>query len=79
MILGADLFCDGIGYGIDDLKIYLRIFVISEYLNSPPQLFQYERKTIRTLVAEEMYYGLIISHAKQCKLIHDELTTNFIA
>ena len=32
------------------------------------------RNTIQTLVAEEMYYGLILPRAKQCKTIHDELT-----
>ena len=38
-----------------------------------------ERKTIRTLVAEEIYYGFIFLHAKQCKIIHDESATYFIA
>ena len=32
-----------------------------------------ERKTIRALVAEEMYYGLIFPSVKKCKTIHDEL------
>ena len=31
--------------------------------------------TIRSLIAEEMYYGLLFSRAKQCKTILDELTT----
>ena len=34
--------------------------------------------TIQTLTAEEMYYGISFPRAKQCKTIHDELTT-FIA
>ena len=33
---------------------------------------------IRTLVAEEMYYGLVFSRTKQYKTIHDELTGTYL-
>ena len=33
------------------------------------------RNTMRTFVADEMYYGLRFPRAKQYKAIHDELTT----
>ena len=52
----------------------------TEYHNSAPQLFEHERKTIHTLVAEQMYYGLIFPSDKQYKTIPKELTaTCFIA
>ena len=47
--------------GIDDLKVCLCIFNVSEYHNSRLQLFKCERETIWKFVAEEMYYGLISS------------------
>ena len=56
---------------IDHLKDCLHIFVISEYHNSPPQLFQCVNKS-RTLVVEETYYSLIFPRAKQYKTIHDK-------
>ena len=47
------------GYGIDDLKVYFCMFVVSEYRHLTLQLFEYERDTFRKFVAEEMYYGFI--------------------
>ena len=44
-----------VGFDINNLKISLHIFVISEYQNSVPQLFE---------CLEHMYYGLIFHHAK---------------
>ena len=40
------------------------MFVISEYYNLLWELFDGETKTIRTLVAEEMYHGLIFPRVK---------------
>ena len=34
--------------------------------------------TIRTLAAEEMYYGLTFPRARKYKTIHDELTTKHL-
>ena len=31
-----------VGFGIDDWKVDLRILVVSDYQNSPPQLFESE-------------------------------------
>ena len=59
-------------YRLEGLSSY--IFLISDCQNSPPQLFECGN-TIQILVTEEMYYGLIFLHIKQCKTIHDELTT----
>ena len=33
------------GFLIDDLKVCLYIFFVSEYYNSPPQLFECEKHT----------------------------------
>ena len=44
-----------------------------------PDRSKYLRKLpIRTLVAEEMNYGLIFPRAKQCKTIHDKLTIAYL-
>ena len=55
------------------------MFVVSEYSNSPLILFECEKKTIWTLIVEEMYYGLIFLHANIYKTIQDELTAYLIA
>ena len=34
--------CSGVCYGIDDLKVSFRLFVVSVYQNSSPQLFERE-------------------------------------
>ena len=65
------------GSNIECLKV---IFVYLLYLSTIIHLFDSKKKTIQTLLAEEMYHGLIFPHAKQCKVIHYELmTTYFIA
>ena len=53
------------GLGIDNLEIYLRLYVVSEYKNLPLQLSL--RNTIPILVTEEMRNGLIFLRVKQCK------------
>ena len=35
--------------------------------------------TNRTLITEEMYYGLIFPRTKQYKAIHDELTIYYLS
>ena len=60
--LFSQLFCGWVGYGIDNLKA---VFVYLSYLstiNHRYKLFEYKRKTIWTLVAEEMY---VVNNIKQ--------------
>ena len=66
-----------VSFGIDDFKFWFRTFVVSEYHNSLPQLFECE-ETIRTLAAEEMYNGWIFPRTNQCKTTHDELATTLL-
>ena len=51
-------------YGIEYLKVFLRIFVELEYHYSPLLLFGYDTKTIRTLVAGKMYNSLKLPRVK---------------
>ena len=60
------------GYGIDNTKVF--VFVYSSYLCTIIHSFECERKTIRWLTTEEMYYSLIFRYAKQSETIHNELT-----
>ena len=66
------------GFGFDDLDVCLRIL---SYLSTKHHRYSYlsMRNTIRTLIVEELYYGLIFLHTEQCKAIHYELSTYFIA
>ena len=61
-------------FGIDNLKVGLRIFAVSEYQNSTPQLFENEEHNSDTLAAKEMYNGLTFPRDEQYRTIHDELT-----
>ena len=52
------------------------VFVYLSYLNIINHHHNYlSVRNIQSLVAEEIYYGLIFPHSKQCKTIHDELKT----
>ena len=55
------------------------MFVLSEYHNISLQLSVCEKDTIWTLIAEEMYYGLIFPRGEQCKTIQVGLTPYFIS
>ena len=44
--------------GIDDLK-----FVVTEFRNSPPQLYECEKNDL-DICAEDVYYGLIFPRAE---------------
>ena len=61
------------GFGIDDLKVFLSAYL--SYLTTLTHCYNYLRvqDTIRTFVAEKVYYGLITPRANQCKTTHDEL------
>ena len=50
--------------GIDDSKGVFVYFFVSEGHNPQLQWVEYERKTIRTLEAKEMYYGLLFSYVE---------------
>ena len=57
----------GVGYNTDDLKSCFSTFFVHGYHNFLLQLFEQERKTMRTLVAEELYFGLILPVLKNGK------------
>ena len=42
------------GFAIDDLKVCLHIFVVSEYQNTPPQLYEYEAHNSDTYSRENV-------------------------
>ena len=46
-----------VGIGIDDLKISLRIFVVSENQNSPPQLFENEEHNLNFFERHKPLYA----------------------
>ena len=73
------IFCSVVGYTIDDLNVGILKLLVSEYYNLLLQLFQREKKTIRSVVAEEIYHGLIFPRAKLYETIHKKLTIYFIA
>ena len=54
-----------VGFVIDDMTVF---FVVLSYLSTIAHHHNYlsMRNTIRTLVAEEMYYAFIFIYAKQC-------------
>ena len=58
------------GFGSDNLKVDLRIFVVSEYRNSLPQLSENEEHNLDTC-NKEMYCGLTFPCTKQYKTIHE--------
>ena len=61
-----------VGFSIDDLKVRLRIVVVCEYHDSLSRLCEWEELSLDT---KEIYYDLIFPRVKQCKTIHDEVTT----
>ena len=60
------VYCSGVGYDTDNMKVFFLYFVVSEYHNLP-NLFVWERKTFWVFVAEKTYYGLILPCANKCK------------
>ena len=70
--------CCELGNSVDGLKVVFQISYLI-YYDPPLKLLKSESKTIRTLVAEEIYYGLIFPQAKKCRTLHNELTTYLLS